>query len=224
MTSASGVPDPLRLSGQQRALYQALSEKDDKLARMYSGALTVLGQSQNGDRLALAAHGLRELMEKFPLVLGIEIKAQKESLKAKVIELQECWDDGLKQTQCFREGQWDGDVDVPLKKVLVRISSFFQWLEGHNPRRKEEFINTIRQIDISGRRLPRLLEDLNAEAWEGKRDFFQAVAHHRKYPDDNEFIQWLNALELFLLERLHPRTFADFDLLDEIIGEGESRD
>jgi len=53
-----------RLSGSQRTLYEALASKDPRLARMYLGALSVLDRQGNPDRLALASHGLRELMEK----------------------------------------------------------------------------------------------------------------------------------------------------------------
>ena len=58
----SDQPTPLELSGQQRALYEALSGKDERLAGMYLGSLLVLRQIENPDLLALAAHGLRELM------------------------------------------------------------------------------------------------------------------------------------------------------------------
>ena len=56
----------LQLSAQQRALYEALAEQDKRLAGIYLGSLLVLSQLENPDSLALAAHSLRELMEKLP--------------------------------------------------------------------------------------------------------------------------------------------------------------
>ena len=58
MTS-SGV-----LADQQVRLLRALQSKDDSLAAMYLGALRVLSDCDNQDRFSLAAHGIRELMEK----------------------------------------------------------------------------------------------------------------------------------------------------------------
>lgn len=66
------------LTGQQRALYEALldlgsaaKDENPRMAKMYFGAVLVLRQIGNPDRLALAAHGLRELMEKMPRFLDV---------------------------------------------------------------------------------------------------------------------------------------------------------
>jgi hypothetical protein len=213
---------PLALTGQQRALHRALVEKDPYLATMYFGARIVLTQPQNPDRLALAAHGIRELMEKLPIYLGLEMKAQKEALKAKVIELHSHWETGITKTQCHQQGQWQGEIDKHLRKLLQCCHTFFDWFKAHTPRRKDEFVSALRRMDISGRALPGPLEGLNVRAWDELRSFFQAVAHHQKEPGAQDFDEWLDALERFLLDRLSPRTCADLDVLDEIIREGES--
>jgi hypothetical protein len=91
-----GVPaEPeLVLSGQQQTLLIALNEKDPKAAKMYLGALHVFQQRANPDRLALAAHGLRELMEKLPKYVDIPARGQAKSqptLYVKVRELADSW-------------------------------------------------------------------------------------------------------------------------------------
>lgn len=47
------LKSPLQLSGQQRALYEALSKKEERLASMYLGSLLVLSQAENLTRQPL---------------------------------------------------------------------------------------------------------------------------------------------------------------------------
>jgi hypothetical protein len=212
----------IQLSGQQSALYGALSKKDQNLANMYMGTLIVLNHNENPDHLALAAHGIRELMEKLPEFVNVPIRAQSESLKSEVRNLEQIWLFTLEKSQSYNNQIWEGDIDPRLHKLLKKLHLFFEWFTNHYPRRKEEIAETLRRLDISGRTLPTTLEELNIKTWFGIRDFFQSVAHHRKHTTTDDFGQWLEALEIFLLYRLHPRTFSDFDKIDEIIQEGEN--
>jgi hypothetical protein len=217
-----GKSKPLRLPGQQQALYNALLEKDQGLTNMYYGALMVLNHNSNPDNLALAAHGVRELMEKIPVFVDVQIKAQTESLKGKVLDLENFWTATLRKTKCYKSQKWSGQIDVPLSKLLERLYTFFEWFIKHHPRRRAEIIATLQGLDSSRFKLPEHLEKLNAQTWDDMRDFFQAVSHHRKFTTGEEFSLRLNMLETFLLDRLHPRTFADINVIDEIIREGES--
>ena len=212
----------MQLSGQQLTLYRALLEKDQKLANMYEGTLIVLNHNENPDHLALAAHGARELMEKLPSFVNVPIKAQNESLKSKVNNLDNIWQNTLQNSQSYNSQTWEGEIDRPLDNLLKRLHLFFEWFANHHPRRKEEVAETLRRLDISGRTLPNPLEKLNIKAWFEIRTFFQGVSHHQKHTTTDEFGQWLEALERFLIDRLHPQTFTDFNKIDEIIQEGES--
>ncbi len=213
----------IQLSGQQLALYRALLEKDQKLANMYAGTLIVLNHNENSDHLALAAHGVRELMEKLPSFVNVPIKAQSESLKSEVCNLETTWITTLQKSQSYNNQTWKGEIDRPLHKLLKKLHLFFEWFDDHNPRRKAEVVETLRGLEISGRTLPTPLEELNIKAWFEIRDFFQSVSHHQNpTTTDDEFCQMLEALERFLIDRLHPQTFTDFNKIDEIIREGES--
>ncbi len=68
------------------------------------------------------------------------------------------------------------------------------------------------------------LQELNVDQWTVMRDFFMSVAHHRHLSTKEEFVQWLNALEGFLLDKLVPRTFQNFDAIDRLIEEAEKDD
>ncbi len=212
---------PVVLSGPQLALHRALTEKDEMLGNIYAGALTVLGSGGNPDKLGLAAHGVRELMEKLPAYVDVQTKARFESLKVKAIELEAQWDKTLRNSSSFDGSTWAGDIDGSLRKFLDRLRLFFEWFTQHNPRRLEEMTKALRGLDPAGNMLPEPLERLTVSAWDEMRDFFVAVAHHRKQTSQDEFETWMRAFEGFLLERLVPRTFEDFDMIDAIVAEGE---
>jgi hypothetical protein len=216
-----GGAKPIILQPQQDALHRALSNTAAKLGTMYMGALVVLDQGSNPDRFALAAHGIRELMEKLPTYLDLPMQAHSESLKSKVREIEDCWGRASGSSMCHKNGDWGGTVDQPLQKFLRSLQSFFSWFSKHHTRRRSETLEAVRKMDCSGRRLPERLEEINVKSWEEIWDFFVSVAHHRRLPDAAEFMQWLDALERFLLDRLSPRVFSDFDEIDKIIGEGE---
>jgi len=211
------------LSGQQRALLQALEQKNSALAVMYHGGLHVLADASNPDRFSLCAHALRELMEKLPEYLDVSTKAQQESLKAKVREVEDSYRGMQQKTACFNtSANWDGNIDGPLRKFLLCLVRFFDWFATHHPRRREEVHGALIRLDGSGRELPAPLASLNVDAWDQKRGYFQSVAHHRKRGDEEEFSRWLDALVRFLLDRLVPRTFDDFSEIDALLGEDDT--
>jgi len=188
---------------------------------MYIGALTVLNETSNLDRFAQSAHSLRELMEKLPRLLDVPLEAQKENLKSKVREIENAYLNTQKQTHCFTVmNGWDGYIDGHLRKFLSDLKGFFDWFGSHHPRRRDEFHHFLTCLDGSGRDLPKPLASLNVDDWDKKRDFFQSVAHHRKIVNEQEFLQCMDALERFLLDRLEPRTFDDFAEIDALIEEG----
>lgn len=211
----------LSLTPKQRTLHRALLEKDANLARMYLGGLVVLNDPGNPDSLALAAHAFRELMEKLPATVAVPATARGEKLRVKVNEVQDAWRRATTGSRCHAAGNWSGEIDEPLRKLLLRLAGFFGWIDAHLPRRREEVARTLQRLDASGRALPGPLQDLNVEVWTKTHEFFQAVAHHGKVPTPDELSTWLDAAESFLLDRLKPRTFDDFAAIDAVIQEGD---
>ncbi|MBI2862446.1 MAG: hypothetical protein HYX89_06480 [Chloroflexi bacterium] len=53
---------PLQLTPVQRRIWEALANRNQELGKMYLGALRVYADNENPDRLALTAHGVRELV------------------------------------------------------------------------------------------------------------------------------------------------------------------
>jgi hypothetical protein len=213
----------LMLSGQQEALYAALSEKERRLASMYYGALAVFGQRDNPDRLALAAHGLRELMEKLPRYLNVPAQTQP-GMQERLRSLNRRWIATVRKSKCHENGKWNGEIDQILQDVLIEIGAFFGWINEHIPTRKEATARVLRTLDVLGRALPPPIEALHIEKWDLIHGFFLGVGHHQRPASDEEFKNWLSALESFLLDQLLPRTFDDHAKIDAIIKEGEGND
>src|SRR5262249_46050749 len=218
----NGQPTPLQLSGQQRALYGALSEKDERLAGMYLGSLLVLRQIENPDLLALAAHGLRELMEKLPRYRDLPVTAKPPSLKEKVRNLLQSWSNTAKHSQCLLDPAWSGTIDGPLLKFLKRAQEFFSWFESEHPTRKQQTAKVLRSLDPMDRPLPAPIEQLRIEEWDKCHNYFEGVSHHTIPSSPEDFVLWLAVLDHFLLDRLRPRTFEDHTEIDRIISEGEA--
>ena len=66
------VSEPLVLTLKQREVLDTLKDKETKeyrLSQWYHGALYALNNQHNPDRIAQAAHSLRELIEKLPIVI-----------------------------------------------------------------------------------------------------------------------------------------------------------
>jgi len=217
-TGVPSAPVGLQLSGQQRTLLEALREIDQRLGEMYLGALAVLEQPFNGERFAQSAHTLRELINQLPASLGLSSGAL-DRMGDRIQKSEQAWGNAVDRSRCFDGENWSGSIDQPLARALTTINEFFAWKKGHRPTRREELAQTIRRLDASGRRLPAELEDLAVAHWDKTRDYFIAVCHYRTRVSESDFLAYLDALERFIIDRLRPRTFADFDEVDAILEE-----
>ena len=204
----------VQLTEQQRVLYETLVDMDKQLSIIYLGALTVLADEQNPDRLALTAHGFRELVEKLPRYLDAPVK-DPPSMKVKVQQVHESWTRGVKNSACYegniwtREVDWSGNIDGPLQRLLKQIGEFFQWFENERPSRKQQ--TSIILNKLGTRTLPKSLHELQVEAWERCHYYFDAVAHHSNTSLE-ELEQWVTEFEHILLDhldRLQPRTYKE---------------
>lgn len=203
------------LTDRQATLFQALEKRNPMLACIYLGALKVLGDEANPDAIPLAAHGLRELMEKLPQSLDVPIRAPVGELPQRVADLRSEWEEAVETSACHNGVQWQGQIDPPLRKLLKALDKFFAWF-SNSPTRRDEATWALRRL--SGR-LPDQLERSNVKTWMDLFRFFTKVAHHGPDWSREEFSRRLNELEHFLLDRLQPRTFEDFDEIDALLEE-----
>lgn len=189
---------------------------------MYLGAHSALKESLNPERFALAAHEIRELMEKVPEIVAVSTPAHSERLGAKVAELEHSYQRAVSNSK-VKPPKWDGETDEAIRDLLDKVKAFFEWKKDHMPRRRQEVASTMRALDGPRRAIPSDLEKLAVEEWLDVKNYFVNVAHHQTPdPTSEEFDIRLTSLERILLRKLNPLTFADFDALDAIIKSGET--
>jgi hypothetical protein len=216
----------LELSGHQRAILLELSAKDQRLGAIYLGTHHVLGQRENPDRLPLAAHGIRELIEKLPLYSRVDVPVAEDSglkqppkppgLTQKVQDLSEHW------SRVGTPPKRGDEVSGALQRFLGKIDEFFIWFRQAYATRRDQAAGALRDLDPTGRPLPPPIEKLRIDEWQQCNEFFQGVAHHGKQCSEEDFAAWVDVLEHFLVDRLRPRTFDDHTTLDAIREEGET--
>lgn len=206
----------LSLTAEKVALHRALTREDQKLARMYLGAVRVLDDGTNPDGTAQAAHSFRELMEKFARKKGVPLRVPGENLTSKVRALEGVYTRMKKK--CGR-GVVDakGGLITEVRDFIAGADRLFDWVGQSMPTRHNSAVKLLRELEPSYRQLPNQLQELNARYWAEIFDFFELTCHHQLEPTAEEMQRWVEALERFLLDRLVPRTTQDFVRIDEIL-------
>lgn len=219
-TADGGTGVKLDLLGEQRTLYEALASRDQQIADMYLGAVTGLQLKGNPERFAQAAHSFREAMDRLPPALGLRVEALTARLGDQVQRVEAAWTEAVEHSRCFKDGRWEGDIDRPLARLIAKVGELVQWRQENRPRRRAEAADAIRLLSVSEEPLLAPLEDLAVRQWMEARDYFIAVAHHGAV-NEEEFTRRVAAFEDFVLARLRPQTFAEFDTIDSLIEEAE---
>jgi hypothetical protein len=106
-------------------------------------------------------------------------------------------------------------------RFLEQLEGFFDWFAADRPARRQRAAALLRELDPGTGTLPAPIESLRVEEWRECTTFFVRAAHHGPCTEE-EFRQWLDVFERFLLDRLVPRTFDNADQLDALIEEGEA--
>jgi len=206
----------IQLSGQQRALRESLMDIHPQLEVMYIGALHVVDQADNPDRFPLAAHGIRELIEKLPEYLDVPTEGSRTPLTELVRDLANEWNRTAKDIDLVNT------PSAQLLKFCSKLRRFFELFDIDYPTRMGRFRRFIRSRDPLSRNIQFPFEDHLIKAWGASNDYFQKISHHRRDTNEIEFKSQLENLEGILLNLLRPRTFDGFAAIDKLIEEGET--
>ena len=179
-------------------------------------------QVNNPDRLAQAAHGLRELMEKLAKYVDVPVVNKPPSLKERVRVLAERRDVAIRNSSNRDGSKWCGEIDRHLQKFLSESDEFFDQFGTDYVTRRVQAAEILRGLDPAAVALPEQLEELNIANWHQCNGYFQGVSHHTRAAAADEFGRHLSELETLLLDRLAPQTSEDFAIIDDLIREGEA--
>jgi hypothetical protein len=183
-----------------------------QLARMYLGAVQVHA-SENADRAALAAHALRELMEKLPRHLNVT-GFEQIPLTTKLKQLAELW-------KRFREAQTDEERLDRRTRFDAAAEELAEWFEERHTPRRQWGGRVIDSLDPGRAPLPRVIKEPHQKLWDECHGCFEGTSHHHPIAPE-VFGTHMLRFEDFLIDRLRPQTAADQRRLDEIIREGEA--
>jgi hypothetical protein len=207
------------LTGQQRSVREALAREDTEVAQMYLGALWVLDQPGNPDRMAQAAHSLRQVIEKLGERFGAPLKTAG-ALGEKVRDLRLKWCKG-DLPSVFEAGAASGALDPRFRSILGEVGKFFAWYDENEPSRREQVARFLAHTDPSRRRPPEPVEKRLTKRWLDVSGALSAIAHHGRNGSETRVRELLDRLNTLIVDALRPRTFERQDEIDGIVAEGE---
>jgi hypothetical protein len=205
------------MTGRQQLVHRSLTQKSEVVAVLYECALRVLRDESNPGRLFLAAHSIREMTNGLPKVLDLPIVVEQGRLGDQLNGIEPIWA-GATKSQCHKEGDWTGEIDGPLQKLLLALHKFFQWWKDSRPKRRDVAAGLFRQTDPSRLPLPETLEKRRVDRWLALHDYFVRVAH-RSSTNEDEFRASVEELEQILLDSLDRRPSEDLSVIDAILAE-----
>lgn len=197
-----------------------LVEKSQDLAALYIAALQVFSDKRIPARLKLAAHSMRELADGLPKTFDLPISVDPALITEQIDALEPIWNNAL-NSGCHQNGEWIGNIDGPLRKLLRRLHGLFEWLKQNRPKRRLGIKHMFRAADPSGQPLPEALEDARAGEWLALRRYFSNAAHGEATTDD-VFLTRVEILERILLDSLYRQPSQDLSVIDRILKEESS--
>ena len=212
----NNVSKPLVLTLQQREVLNALRNKETKeylLSQWYLGALYALENHYNPDRVAQAAHSLRELIEKFPRVVhGSDIQGMSPNFS----DMRNNINKRLSKDKKHYSNGWKNEnINTHFDKTLRQIVTYFEL--NQQPTRREQIQQAVVTIDpminsldcgVQERKLNQLYR-----LWQKLEGF----VHHKSNPDFEEFSKCLKELETIVFDLLAPITAQDQQEIQTIL-------
>ena len=210
------VSEPRVLTPRERDVSDVLRSKETEkypLSQWYLGALCALDNHYNPDSVAQAAHSLRELLEKLPLVVQgsdvqigtIDFKGMRRGIYGRILKDKEHYPEGWKGKQ----------INTHLDKTLRKVVNYFE--RNQQPTRREQIQQTVAIIDP-------MVNSLDSKTQEAKRNQYynlwgqlEGFAHHKINPDVAEFNKCLEELENIVFDLLAPVTAQDQSEIQTIL-------
>ena len=169
------------LTTEQTELVASLArKKQKKLAGIYEAgcARNVLSQKENAGRLPLAAHSMRELIEKCPTLTGREPRVQGDTMKSRIYPVRQAHD-ALKQKGFTDRIAARSNGRRRCGRFVTRLSTFFDRMDDNRPSLEKETAEML--SDLSGPRVFRcrwISADATVAGWMAADGYFKRVAHH----------------------------------------------
>lgn len=213
-------PEARRLSFHQEELHRALTERDSLVAKIYMGALNVMGQLENPDRLALCAHNIREVMDRLARTSDTPITKKGPDTNSLIQPIGDAWEK-LVQGNCWPGNPpWDGKINPALKSFLLQCETHIPKIKESRKKARDQASDIIESHNFHELSLPNEILESRSTEWMTYRKVFVRAAHHDPI-EEEQLRHWLTLFEEFLLNLIRPRTFADQKRIQNLIEEAE---
>ena len=202
------ISEPLVLTSKQRDVLEVLQSKQTEkypLSDWYIGALYALDNHYNPDRVAQAAHSLRELLEKLPRVVHGSEGQSSASLFHNM--RRNINDSILKAKNRYPEGWRGKHIDKRLAKALTEIERYLEL--NQQPTRRKQIQQTIATTDPMVDRLDSDIQTAKRNQLFNLWKVLEEFAHHKSNPDIAKFNKCLEELENIVFDLLASVTEQD---------------
>lgn len=205
---------PSLLTGCRQALFEALRRRDTRIADFYRGALVVVVDHGNPEAIFQAAHSIREMLEKAPLLVG-GISAPNQRLNDKLGPLRAKFE--KLNPSLNADGTWQPGSETKIAKVLRDLRELCEWMNSNFQQRKVQVRTLLRALVGPGVLLPSDVEEAELSELMELKDYFTNLAHHAFSATEEEFYNRLTQAETILLRKLNPEPSADFEAIDALL-------
>ncbi len=202
-------------------LRDELRRRSSELADIYWGAILVLDNHDNPERLAMSGHSLRELQDRLPRILAVSEATDRLKLDDVFPGVADKWEatrNGSKSRT--DDGDWQGEVDARLRKFLKWFDEFVRKFRERNVRMERVSRAALRTLDPGLDTVPAETGDHAVRVWLEVRKTFVDVAHHN-IVEESALVDAIAKFESLLGDRLYPSTFEKQAQIDTIIREAE---
>jgi len=201
------------LLNRRRFVIDQLEKIEPQLRDRYLGALLVLRDEANPDRIALAAHGLREVSGELMKVQGVQ--RSNFNLGKEITDLLNPWEEVQKDAATCT-GVCANHVGQRLRKFLDRLKTVLADHERFNPTRLNRIGLASQRLDVNSHPASDL--EARQRQWKKIHEFFTKCAHHSVRNLD-ELNANLDAFESLLITLWLPSPSLDLSAIDEILAE-----
>jgi len=179
-------------------LLQSFSTREKHFHKWYQGALEIIN-SQSPDKIAQAAHSLRELCDELPSAI-----AQIPKFVNPISAVKPFGSHFFEVKSQSYSGGWEGNViNQPLDEMLLRFEKIFS-----EPARSKRLGRALTATDPQANALSKDWQRERDKVFEDLYGFFQNVAHHNFSPTEAVLKEKLKLFEALLLNYLTPCTEA----------------
>jgi hypothetical protein len=213
---------PPELRPEEQSLLEEIGRRDrsGRLVAIYAGALRVAADESNPDRLALAAHNFRELMNLLPYCIRAGWQWVEPERHALLSEKVQNFRLGVWQEHGPEEGAKPGVEDCG--KLLDGARQLLEWHANEFAPFRAVLKDSLKVADPIPTALPEYVFDRRLEQWLQVRRYFISRCHHRETTTSYvEFREKALELAALVLDWISPQPVADIDEIEKLLHEYE---